>query len=212
MSREALVYAVSGTFFGLLMGWILGSQSGRSRPPLAVPQAAAAPAPASQPAQPPPLDTAQAAALESRAGAEPANVDVRVELANLYFHADRYEQSIPWYQAALKLRPRDVNVSTDLATALYAVGRIDEALTQVDHALSVDPKSLKTLLNRGLFLAFGKQDLEGAAQSWERVVALAPDSEEAQRARQGLDGIRAAHGGGPAGAAGAAGSSPGGSR
>jgi hypothetical protein len=41
--------------------------------------------------------------------------------------------------------------------------------------------------------AFGKQDLAGAAESWEKVVAIAPDSVEGRQARQGLDGLKSAH-------------------
>jgi hypothetical protein len=50
--------------------------------------------------------------------------------------------------------------------------------------------------------AFGKQDLAGAGESWEKVVAIAPDSEEGKRAKQGLEGLKSAHqngGGTPAG-------------
>jgi hypothetical protein len=31
----------------------------------------------------------------------------------------------------------------------------------------------KTLLNQGIVRAFGKQDLDGATQSWERLIAIA---------------------------------------
>jgi cytochrome c-type biogenesis protein CcmH/NrfG len=41
--------------------------------------------------------------------------------------------------------------------------------------------------------AFGKQDLNGASASWEKVLQVAPNSDEARAARQALDGLRAAH-------------------
>ena len=59
--------------------------------------------------------------------------------------------------------------------------------------LAIDPTHSKTLLNIGVVRAFGKQDLEGAAKAWERVLEVAPNSAEAARAKQGLDGIRSAH-------------------
>ena len=46
--------------------------------------------------------------------------------------------------------------------------------------------------------AFGKRDLKGATTAWEKVVQLAPDSPEAQAAKQGLQGIAAATGRGGA--------------
>jgi tetratricopeptide (TPR) repeat protein len=196
MKLESLAFALSGTFFGLLVGWIIGSQmTGSSAPP--PPQAAAAAAPA---AQAPPLDTARIARLEQQAAAEPANAGVRTELGNLYFDAERPEMAIPWYEAAATLNPADVNVSTDLAVSYYYTDQADRALAQLDRSLAIDPSHLKSLLNQGIIRAFGKRDLAGAAQSWERVVAIAPDSPEGQRAQQGLDGLRAAHEGTPAAA------------
>ena len=113
--------------------------------------------------------------------------------ANLYFDARRFDLAIPWYEAALKLEPKNVNVSTDLAVAYFSVNELDRALKQVDYSLAIDRKHVKTLLNQGIVRALGKQDLEGAAASWQQVVAIAPDSAEARIARQGLDGIKSQH-------------------
>jgi cytochrome c-type biogenesis protein CcmH/NrfG len=192
MSRDSLAYAVSGTLFGLLVGWIIGTQYGV--PPAAVPAAAPVSSAQAAPAdQARPVDGKLIAELETRAKAEPANSEVRVLLGNEYFDAERYPQAIAWYEAALKIDPRNVNASTDLGVAYYSNNDVDRALRQFDHSLAVDPRHLKTLLNQGIVRAFGKQDLTGAAASWQQVVTLAPDSEEGRRAKQGLDGIRAAH-------------------
>ena len=70
---------------------------------------------------------------------------------------------------------------------------IGKALDQFAYSLKRDAKHAKTLLNQGIVLAFGKQDLEGAAKSWEEVMKVAPDSQEAQGAKRALDSLRAAH-------------------
>lgn len=193
MNRESVVFAISGTMFGLLVGWILGTQQA------AGPAAVAAPAgqqsaqlPAGQ-AAPPPLDVQRAAALERQANDEPANAAIRVDLGNLYFDAERYDLAISWYEAALKLNPKDVNASTDLAVAYYSSNQIDRALAQFDVSLKIDPSHTKTLLNQGIVRAFGKQDLEGATQSWERLVSIAPNSPEATRAKEALKAIQTTH-------------------
>jgi tetratricopeptide (TPR) repeat protein len=196
MKRDSLAFALSGVFFGLIVGWIIGTQ--QAAPATPAPAAAATSAPATSQTVPgsdtaAPFDAARAAALERQAAAEPANADVRLELGNLYFDGERYAQAIPWYQAALKLQPKNVNASTDLAVAYYYANQTDQALAQLDKSLALDPKHLKTLLNQGIVRAFGKQDLAGAAESWKKVVALAPDSEEGRKAKQGLDGMSAAH-------------------
>ena len=73
------------------------------------------------------------------------------------------------------------------------MNQADRALKQFERSLEIDPKHAKTLLNIGIVHAWGKQDLDGAAKAWERLIEVAPGSEEAARAKQGLDGIRSAH-------------------
>jgi TPR repeat protein len=206
MKPETLITAVSFTCFGVLVGWILGSQ--QAGPAMAPPSAASTAASSSAPGggtgdasadQTPPLDIQRAADLERTANAQPANVGARVDLANLYFDAKRFDQAIPWYVAALKLNPKDADVSTDLGVSYYYSNQVDQALAQLDHSLAIDPKHAKTLLNQGVIRAFGKQDLSGAMESWERVVAVAPGTAEAQQAQKFLDTLKSAHPGGAVG-------------
>jgi cytochrome c-type biogenesis protein CcmH/NrfG len=193
MRKESVVFGVAGMFFGLLVGWIIGSQQ-PSR--AAVPTAAAAPAQSAQGAQaPPPFDESRAAALRVTADRNPADAETRIQLGNLYFDAERYEDARKWYEAALKVDPRNVNASTDLGIAYYYSNQPDRALAQFDTSLAIDPKHSKTLLNVGIVRAFGKQDLDGAEKAWQRVLDVAPGSQEAAVAKRGLDGLRAAHAG-----------------
>jgi tetratricopeptide (TPR) repeat protein len=196
MQKQSIVFGVAGVFFGLLAGWIIGSQQGGGRPAAA---AAAAPAPAAgggqaQQQAPPALDESRAAALKVAADRSPTDSVTRVQLGDLYFDAERYAEAVPWYEAALKIDARNVNASTDLGITYYYMNQPDRALAQFDKSLAVDPKHAKTLLNQGIVRAFGKNDFRGAAQAWQIVVETAPaDSPEAAKARQGLDGLRAAH-------------------
>ena len=188
MNRDSLVFAISGVMFGLLVGWILGTQ--QAAPP---PSAAASTAQATSAQTAPALDVQRAAELERQANAQPADAKVRVDLGNLYFDAERYDLAISWYEAALKLDPKDVNASTDLGVSYYSSNQIDRALAQFEHSLSVDPGHTKTLLNKGIVLAFGKQDQAAASKSWERLIAVAPDSPEALRAKEALAAVKSAH-------------------
>jgi tetratricopeptide (TPR) repeat protein len=191
MKRESIVFLISGTAFGLLVGWIIGSQ--QVVPPAPPPPPAQQAAQASGRPPAPPVDVQRVAALERTASAEPQNSTVRVDLGNLYFNSEQYEQAAPWYEAALKLNPKDVNASTDLAVCYYYLQQDDRALKQLDYSLSIDPNHVKTLFNQGVIRAFGKKDLEGATQAWRRVIAIAPDSEEGQRVKQILDGLASGH-------------------
>ena len=194
MRAESMAFAAAGILFGLIVGWILGTQSARGRGAVALPAAAAAPvAPAAGAQAPPALDTARVQALESVAKQNPKDAQPRVQIANLYFDAEQYPEAIRWYEQALALGPVDANVSTDLGVAYYYMNQPDRALAQFERSLAVDPKHTKTLLNMGIVRAFGKQDLAGATQAFQQVVALAPDSPEGQAARKALDGLKNAH-------------------
>ncbi len=174
---------------GLLVGWIIGSQQASPVRVEPAQQTSASP----QVQQAPPLDEAAASRLRTTAEGNPGDADSRVKLGNLYFDAGRFEEAARWYAAALAIDPRNVDASTDLGIAYYYMNQPDQALAQFERSLAVDPRHSKTLLNVGIVRAWGKQDLEGAAKAWQRVIDLAPGSEEAARARQGLEGIRAAH-------------------
>jgi cytochrome c-type biogenesis protein CcmH/NrfG len=192
MRKDSVVFGVAGIFFGVLVGWIIGSQQATG---VAPPAAASAPAAAAPSAQgQPPFDPARAAALKATAERNPSDTETRVQLGNLYFDAERYDDARHWYEEALKVDPRNVNASTDLGIAYYYSNQPDRALAQFDKSLSIDPKHSKTLLNIGIVRAFAKQDLDGAEQAWQRVIDVAPDSPEAAVAKKGLDGLRAAHG------------------
>ena len=187
---------VAGVFFGVLVGWIVGSQQGTGRP---VPQAGAAPAGSQASASgassqaPPPLDESRATAMKTTAQQNPTDAVTRVQLGNLYFDAGRFQEAAQWYEAALKITPKDVNVSTDLGISYYYMNDPDRALAQFDRSLQIDPSHAKTMLNVGIVRAFGKQDLKGAAEAWQKVITMAPNSEEARAAKQALDGVKSAH-------------------
>jgi tetratricopeptide (TPR) repeat protein len=196
MKSDAIAYGIAGVLFGLIAGWIIGSQQagGRPLPAAAAPQQQTAAAGSAQGAtRAAVIDETQVNALKSVAEREASNPKPRIELANLYFDAERYDEAIKWYAEALKLNPNDVNVSTDLGVCYYYTNQPDKALEQFDKSLKLDPKHAKTLLNMGIVKAFGKQDLQGATEAWQQVLKIAPDSPEAQAAKRALDSLQSAH-------------------
>lgn len=187
-----MLFGLAGVFFGILVGWMIGSQQARG-PAAVTPAPAAQSSPAGQAETAPPLDEARAAALRAAAEKDAGDAASRVELGDLYFDAERFAEASTWYEAGLAIDPRNVNASTDLGIAYYYMNQPDRALAQFERSLALDPAHTKTLLNMGIVRAFGKQDLEGAARAWQQVVDEAPDSPEARMARQALQGLRSAH-------------------
>ena len=103
MKSESIAYGIAGVAFGLIAGWIIGTQqaapargagarAGRRR-------ARGAGAPSERAAI---LDETKVKALKSVAEQQPSNAQPRVELANLYFDAERYDDAIAWYQAGVE--------------------------------------------------------------------------------------------------------------
>ena len=123
MTRDSWILGLAGVAFGILIGWIIGSQSARpsSAAAFAAQQQSAGAPQQGQQGQPgsrgrrdaggapsgvqapPPLDEAQAKALAERAAARPKDAEVRAQLGNLYFDAERYGDAIKWYEASLAL-------------------------------------------------------------------------------------------------------------
>lgn len=200
MRPDSIVFAVAGMCFGIILGWVIGTQQAAGRPAAAPAAAAADQAGAPQAQAPPPLDEARVQSLMTVIKNDPKNAGAAVQLANTYFDAERYPDAIKWYEASLQIEPSNPDASTDLGVSYYYTGQVDRALERFAQSLKIDPKHTKTMLNQGIVLAFGKQDLAGAQASWKQVVDLAPDSAEGQAAKRALEGIQAAGHGGAAAA------------
>ena len=199
MKLESVIYGIAGILFGLLTGWIIGSQQASVAPRPSAPMTESAPPPPASgavPGTPAPaiLDDAQVQALRNVVDRDPKNAVARAQLGNLYYDAGRYSDAIKWYAESLAINPKDVSVSTDLGVSYYYNNQPDLAIKQLEHSLQVDPTHTKALLNMGVVRAFGKQDLKGATEVWRRLVEIAPESQEGRQAKQALETLSTAHG------------------
>ena len=201
MKPEAIGYILAGMLFGIILGWVLAVQQNGSSAPAAPGQGAAAAAPAEpQSGRPrPELNEARVQELTKTVESDPRNAGATSELANLYFDAERFTDAATWYERSLKLTPNDPDISTDLGVSYFYTDRSDQALSQFEYSLKLNPAHVKTLFNKGIVLAFGKEDIKGATVAWQRVIELAPGTPEAEAARRALEGIASGpHDGGAA--------------
>jgi cytochrome c-type biogenesis protein CcmH/NrfG len=203
MRSDSIFLGICGILFGVMLGWVIGSQQAgrRGATPVQLEQAAPAPAAAGNqaaPRTPPPLDEGKVQSLQTIIKSDPKNAGAYIQLANTYFDAERYPDAVKWYEQGVKLDPKNPDASTDLGVSYYYSGRTDDALKQFESSLKLNPKHAKTLFNKGIVLAFGKRDFAGAKEAWQQVVLLAPGTPEAQAAQQGLQGIAATEGRGAA--------------
>ena len=63
----------------------------------------------------------------------------------------------------------------DYASCLYFTGDVDGALAQLNKSLTYDPQHAGTLMNIGIIKWKGKNDANGAIESWEKVLKYHPD-------------------------------------
>ena len=109
MRADAIVFGIAGALFGLIVGWVLGSQqtAGATRAmaaPPAAQQQAAAPAQQGAQSQATPLDPERVKAMQNVAQQDPKDVQSRVQLGNMYFDAEQYADAIKWYEQARALK------------------------------------------------------------------------------------------------------------
>lgn len=195
MNRHLLFGAAAGLALGLLIGYQVG-RAGRvfkePEPVVAAPlpsAAPSAPAPAapSAPASTAPIDaSAQIAAAQSVVEKDPGNVRAWVALGNLYFDTHQAQKSVDAYARALVLRPDDPDVLTDQGVMYRALGAFDKAVANFQRASQVAPQHLQSLFNLGVVYGFDLKDRAKAEAVWNRLLQLAPASDQAAQARQAL--------------------------
>jgi cytochrome c-type biogenesis protein CcmH/NrfG len=181
MRSDSVVFGVAGIFFGVLVGWIIGSQQASGVVPPPAPAAAAASGAQGGQSAPPVFDESRAASLKATADRSPSDVESRIQLGNLYFDAER-TRSHQWAEAALKVDPKNVTRAGSRDRALLFQS-IDRALAQFDRSLAIDPTHSKTLLNIGTSAPsasrFGRRR-EGVAA----VLDVAPNSQKPKPPRR----------------------------
>lgn len=170
-----IVYAVATGIVGLLAGYIIAMQAGRTLAP--------ATTTTTTPIQTPLVDEGELRAYRNVLVNDPMNVQAAVKAGNLLYDAQRYVEAIPFYQQALTLAPSDIDVSTDLGTALWYAGRPDEALAQYAKSLNINASHAQTLFNIGIVRADGKSDFAGAIDAWNRLLQSHPDYGDAAKVR-----------------------------
>src|SRR5580765_5644635 len=114
MKSDSIAFGVAGIAFGLIAGWIIGTQQARPAQPSQPVASSSSSSSASANTRAAIVDDAKVNALKSVADKEPNNAKPRIELGNLYFDAERYDDAIAWYEQAVKLEPNDPNLGTDL--------------------------------------------------------------------------------------------------
>ncbi len=141
----------------------------------------------------PPLDESQVRELEAGADASPDDPKLAARVGEVYMDAGQFADAVPWLEKAVELGPRDVHVRNHLALSYLNQGNMDGAVGSFEQTLAIDPNHPPSLLGLGRIKLYLQQDIDGGLAMWQKLMAVAPSSEEAQSVRDELDALKSAH-------------------
>ena len=205
MERNTIYALVGGLAAGFIAGYLASSYFSADTLPSVAPSAAAAPvalAPSLGGGMPagggmptgPTLPSAEVQARISRAEAavlaDPKNHDAWLSLGNDYFDIHQAQKSVDAYSKALALKPGDPNVLTDQGVMYRELGKFDKALANFQKANQLQPTHVQSLFNLGVVYSADLNKPDEAAKAWNKVIAMAPASEQAGQARQMLSQMK----------------------
>lgn len=130
--------------------------------------------------------------LAAKLKSNPDNPEGWALLARTYVEVKRYKESIPAFEKASTLIPKDPQLLADYADALaMSHGGFDkqsEAL--VDQALAIDPGHVKALMLKAT-VSFNRKDYQAAIKAWEKILTTPGlDAERTKQARGSIDEAR----------------------
>jgi cytochrome c-type biogenesis protein CcmH/NrfG len=194
-------YTIIGLAVGLVLGIFIGYQAGSSASPPGGMGVAGTPGmpPSGAPAGAPPMpgDNFQAriAQMQQVVARDPKNVEAWIQLGNDYFDTRQPQKAIEAYARALELRPNNPNVLTDQGVMYREVGQFEKASANFRKANQVDPKHVQSLFNLGVVYFNDLKQPKNAIETWNKVIQIAPQSEQAAQARTAIEEAKKAGGG-----------------
>ena len=130
------------------------------------------------------------ARMEAAVAADPKNHGAWVTLGNDYFDIHQPQKAVAAYAKALALKPNDPNVLTDQGVMYRQLNQFDKAVANFQKASKLDPTHVQSLFNLGVVYASDLHKPDEAAKAWNKVLVLAPGSEQAAQARQQLNQLK----------------------
>jgi tetratricopeptide (TPR) repeat protein len=121
--------------------------------------------------------------LEKRVQAEPANIELLLELAHLRNDNGFFQKAIEDYKQYLEKNPSNADARIDMGVCYYNLKEYDTAIAEMKKALEYKPGHQIGHLNLGIVnLAAGRLD---ESRTWlEKAVEINPDNDIGLRAKE----------------------------
>jgi len=131
----------------------------------------------------------QARMMEAALKKDPNNVNIVVQLGNLYYDwgqdelnkkgdaaqpVDKWDRAVGYYQEALEMDPSNVNVRVDMANLMRYTGQQDQAIEEYRKAIKQNPQHPQARINLILALGQMKRDYKGAIAAYDDLLKNIP--------------------------------------
>ncbi|WP_319548468.1 tetratricopeptide repeat protein [Desulfogranum marinum] len=105
----------------------------------------------------------------------PNDAEVWSQLANAYFKAQDYKNSIQAYLKLIPLVEKKSGVYQDLGVVYRKDGQFEKSIDTFEKAITHDPDNLQALFNIGVVQFHDLEDESAAMKTWEKVASVKPD-------------------------------------
>jgi len=121
--------------------------------------------------------------LENSVEANPDNMSLTLQLANLLHDYLSYEKAISYYKVYLKMNPKDADARVDLGICYKELNKFTEAKNEMKTALRYVPNHINAHFNLGI-VCLSEGNIQESNTWFIKTVALDPNGEVGKRAQQ----------------------------
>ena len=147
----------------------------------------------------------QAQMMEAALKKDPNNVNIMVQVGNLYYDwgqdevnkkgdvaqpVEKWDRAVGFYQEALEIDPANVNVRVDMANLMRYTGQPDEAIEEYRKAIKLNPQHPQARINLILALGQIKRDYKGAIAEYDELLQNIPSQKDNTDLRQEVEAFK----------------------
>ena len=141
----------------------------------------------------PAIDQARVGALMQKISANPKDTASLGELANIYFQAGDYQNSVVFSKKVVAIDPKNDSAWVALGAAQFNMVDQVNAKASWLKAIAINPKNAEAHYDLGfLYLSSDKPDTAAAKKEWATVIAIDPKSDLAKTVQTHLSSLSSA--------------------
>lgn len=127
--------------------------------------------------------------LKQELAVNPDNINALIELGDIYFDGNRYQEAISIFNRAEEVDPVNIHVLNDLGILSMSTGNYDAALEKFKTVMDVDPSHIHSLYHIGVIHRI-KGDTDKAVETFEQILSMNPEPQLTEAARQEIAALK----------------------